>query len=236
MKRVAVVTGAAKGVGAAIAKRLVTADLAVVIHYHTSEADAKKTLAQLRRVNPDCAMLPANLRETKQAEQLINLVMERYGRIDLLINNVGNFIYKPLARTSIEDWNDVIETNLTATFSLCQAVLPQMRQQKYGRIVNVGQVDAARMVIRPKTTPYAIAKTGVVMLTKQLAFDNAKFGIRVNAISPGIVETSVVKLKTPTGTLVPVEDIANAVAYLVADESTQVNGANLEVANGFTFE
>ncbi len=235
MKKIALVTGAAKGVGKTIAQKLVQDGYTVVVHYFSSADDASKTVQSLQRTAPDSSMIQGNLRDATAAESMVSLVIERYGRIDLLVNNVGNFIYKPLAKTTLEEWNDVIETNLTATFLLCSLVLPSMRTQKSGVIINIGQVDAARMQIRPMTTPYAIAKTGILMLTKQLAFDNAKKGIRINAISPGIIETAKTKLQTPTETYISPDAIADAVSYLSGEQSTSVNGANLEVADGFTF-
>jgi NAD(P)-dependent dehydrogenase (short-subunit alcohol dehydrogenase family) len=233
---VALVTGSGKGLGAATARRLAEDGYTVVIHYFSDEAAAARTLAAVRRPAPDSSMLQADLREATQAHAMIRLVVDRYSRLDLLVNNIGGFIYKPLAQTTAADWNDVIGTNLNATFYLCAAAVPIMRKQRRGRIINFGAVDAGRMVVRPKTTPYYIAKTGVIMLTKQLAADNARYGITVNAISPGILESSVVKLKTPTGRNVQFSEIIDAIRFLTSAQAAHINGANLEVAGGFTFE
>lgn len=236
IQRVALVTGAAKGVGAAIALRLAHDGYTIIVHYHSSSKDAEATLKKIRVVAPTSSMVSADIRKQKEREQLVRLVMKRYGRIDVLVNTVGNFIYTPLANTSVDAWRDVMESNLEATMFLSQLVLPIMRKQRSGRIINFGAVSADRMVVRPHTTPYYIAKTGVIMLTKQLAHDNAKYGITVNAISPGILESSVVKLKTPTGKYVQFADIARTIAFLVQPESQAINGANIEVADGFKFE
>lgn len=232
---IALVTGAAKGVGATIAEQLARDGYTVVVHYHSSTADAERTLKAIRTHQPASSMIAADIRSQKERKQLVNLVLKRYGRIDVLVNTVGNFIFTPLAQTSVDVWRDVLETNLEATMFLSQLVLPQMRKQKYGRIVNFGAVSADRMIARPRTTPYYIAKTGVIILTKQLAEDNAKYGITVNAISPGILESSVVKLKTPTGKYIRFNDIARTVSFVVQPESQAINGANIEVAGGFKF-
>lgn len=233
---VALVTGSAKGVGATIASQLARDGYTVVVHYHSSSKDAERTLKKIREISPNSSMLAANIRVQTEREQFVRLVYERYGRIDVLVNTVGNFIYTPLAQTTVNAWRDVFETNLEATLFLSQLVLPIMRTQQHGRIINFGAVSADRMIVRPNTTPYYIAKTGVIMLTKQLAQENARYGITVNAVSPGILESSVVKLKTPTGRYIQFSDIARVVSFLVHPESQAINGANIEVADGFRFE
>lgn len=108
-----------------------------------------------------------------------------------------------------------------------------MQKKKWGRIINFGCVGADNLTIREKTTPYYIAKSGVIMLTKVLAYEYAKYGITINSISPGILQTSVAKPKTPTGKFAEFEDIINAVNFLLKDDSSYINGANLEVAGGW---
>ncbi len=233
---VAIVTGSAKGVGAAIATQLARDGYTVVVHYRSSRRDAERTLKRIRALRPESSLLSADISAQSEREQLVGLAFKRYGRIDVLVNAVGNFIYAPLEKTTVAAWKDVFETNLDATLFLSQLVIPVMRKQKHGRIINFGAVSADRMVVRPRTTPYYIAKTGVIMLTKQLAADNARYGITVNAISPGILESSVVKLKTPTGKYVRFSDISRVVSFLVRPESQAINGANIEVADGFHFE
>lgn len=232
---VALVTGAAKGLGAAIAKQLAKDGYTVIVHYFHSEKEATTLVRGLRRTNMNASMLCADLRDPKEAQSMIQLIIQRYGRLDVVVNNVGGFIFTPLAQTTAADWQEVMGTNLNATFFVCNAVIPQMRKQGNGRIINFGAVDAARMTVRPRTTPYYIAKTGIIMLTKQLAADNAKFGITVNTVSPGILESSVVKLPTPSGRYVQFKDITHAISFLVTPESHAINGTNIEIADGFIF-
>ncbi|MBI2410627.1 MAG: SDR family NAD(P)-dependent oxidoreductase [Candidatus Kerfeldbacteria bacterium] len=234
-QRVALVTGAAKGLGAATAKQLAKDGYMVVVHYFHSEKEATALVRGLRRSNQDSSMLRADLRDAEEAHAMIDLIIQRYGRLDVVVNNVGGFIFKPLAQTSTTDWQEVMNTNLNATFYICNAVIPHMRKNRGGRIINLGAVDAARMIVRPRTTPYYIAKTGIIMLTKQLAADNARFGITVNTISPGILESSVVKIPTPTGKYVAFADITRVISFLVMAENHSVNGANIEIADGFSF-
>lgn len=229
------VAGGARGLGAALVWHLAKNDWTVVIHYLTSKGAATNLLTKIRRLTPNSMALAADLREAQQARQLINSIWQNYQQLDLVVNNVGNFIYKPLSKTSPEEWNDVIGTNLNATFYACHYALPLMRRRQCGHIINFAAVDAGRLTTRAKTTPYYIAKTGVTMLTKQLAADNASYGIRVNAIAPGILQSSVVKLPTPTKKYVQFADIARVVDFLLAPQNINVNGATVEVAGGFKF-
>lgn len=234
-KPVALVTGGAKGVGAYLAQHLAKSGFTVVLHYFKSKNEAEKILKNLRKISRESFLLPADLRQEALTHHLINSIKKRCDRLDVIVHTVGNFCYQEINKTTPSQWQDILHSNLSSLFYLAHYTLPMMRKQKYGRLITFGAVDAGRMIIRPKTTPYYIAKAGVIMLTKQLAAENAKFGITINAISPGIMSNSKVKLPTPTGRYIEFEDIWQVIVFLLKPENQNVNGANIEVAGGFTF-
>jgi 3-oxoacyl-[acyl-carrier protein] reductase len=204
----------------------------VIIHYHTSEKEAKALQLTL---GERCAIYEADLRKESEINQLFTKIYEDHKKIDVLINTVGNFIYKPFEEVSSEDFADVMETNLQAAFSCSKQVLPKMMEQKSGQIINFGCAGADRMPIKELTTPYYIAKTGVIMLTKIMARTYASEGIQVNCISPGVLENSVADVAhIPAGRRATFEDICNAAYFLLSPEAAYCNGTNLEVAGGWT--
>jgi len=230
--KVALVSGAAKNLGRAIAVDLSKQGAKVVIHYNYSKKEALQSLKEINKFT-DGIIIKADLTNPKEVVSLFRNIRTKLGSVDILINLVGNFIFEPISSTSFEKFKDVIESNLYASFLCCQQVLPSMKKKKWGRIINFGCVAADSITVREKTTPYYIAKTGVIMLTKVLAYEYAKYGITINSISPGILKTSIVKPLTPMGKYAQFEDIVNAINFLLKKESVYINGANIEVAGGW---
>jgi len=148
---------------------------------------------------------------------------------------VGNYVYTPLAELTLEEWRDVLATNLDATFATCQAVLPIMRAAGGGRIVNIGYAGSQALVGRPDIAPYAIAKTGVVLLTKAIARAEAGNGITANVVAPGVIETSRTKptSEIPAGRVGRIEEVVGAVLYFFSPDAEYVTGQVLEVAGGW---
>lgn len=229
--KVVLVTGAAKNLGRAIAIDLAKQGAKIAINYQSSEKEAKDTLKEIQEYSKGI-IIKANLTHPKDISSIYQTIHKKLGNVDILINLVGNFIYEPITKTSFEKFRDVMESNLYSTFLCSQEALPSMQKKKWGRIINFGSVGAESITIRKKTTPYYIAKTGVIMLTKVLAYEYAKYGITINSISPGILETSIAKPPTPSGKFTRFEDILNAINFLLKEESSYINGANLEVAGG----
>lgn len=230
--KIALVTGGAKNLGHAVAIELAKQDAKVAIHYHKSKKEAEETLKEVNKYS-DGIIVKADLTNPNDIASMIRFIEVKLNTIDILVNLVGNFIFEPIAKTSFGKFRDVIESNLYSTFLCCQAVLPDMKKERWGRIINFGCVGAESIAIREKTTPYYIAKTGVIMLTKVLAYEYAKYGITVNSISPGILETSVAKPKTPTGRYAQFTDIINVINFIINGGSSYINGANIEVAGGW---
>jgi NAD(P)-dependent dehydrogenase (short-subunit alcohol dehydrogenase family) len=227
------ITGSTKGLGRALAVKFAERGATVIEHYYTSKNEAEEFLQELKKFNSKCGMFQANLRSPGQTTKMMEKIHEEYGHIDILINNVGNFIYKQFDKVTFEEFADVIETNLYSSFLCGKLVIEKMKERKSGHIINIGCAGADRIIIRELTTPYYIAKTGVLMLTKILAHAYAPYGIRVNAVSPGILETSVAKLEVPAGRLATFDDIFNAISFLLSPQSEYINGANIEVAGAW---
>lgn len=230
--KTALVTGSAKNLGRYLALSLAKQNINVAIHHHHSKKEAIKTLKEISKYSA-AMLVQADLKVQNEVSSAVLEIEKKFKTVDILINLVGNFIYEPITKTSFEKFKDVIESNLYSTFLTSQSVLPLMIKNEWGRIINFGCVAADTITVRKNTTPYYLAKTGVIMLTRVLAYEYAKYGITVNSISPGILKTSIIKQKMPAGKFTQFADIANAVNFLIKDGSQYVNGANLEVAGGW---
>jgi pteridine reductase len=236
--RWALITGAAKRIGAAIAEGLHEAGANVVIHYFSSAADADALVAKLNGIRANSAhAIQGNLRDTATIKPMVEAIIAQTQRLDILVNNASSFYPTPLAGISDEQWDDLIGCNLKAPLFLCQAALPQL-ESTAGVIINIVDVHAQRPL---KNHPlYGVAKAGLAMLTRSLAKDLGP-KIRVNGVSPGAIlwpeagmpeqiQQNIVReiaLKRP-GTP---EDIAAAVVFLVRD-APYVTGQILAVDGG----
>ncbi|MEK7158390.1 MAG: SDR family oxidoreductase [Patescibacteria group bacterium] len=229
-KKVAIVTGATKGLGRATAVFLASRGYAVAVNYRASRVNAETTLREGEKIG-NGILIQADV--TKQSQAIVDRVMKEWGRVDVLVNNVGNFHYKTLGQTTAEEWNEVFESNLTSVFGMTQAVLPIMRKQHFGRVICYAAAGADRGITRARTIPYDIAKAGVLALVRHLAYEEAARGITVNCISPGVLETSVAKqgILPPIGRYIQFEDILRTIAFYL--DSPAVTGANIEVAGGW---
>lgn len=224
--KTAVVTGGAKGLGRAIVEELANQGYRIAFSYLTSRAEAEELAAGLDR--PLVRQL--DVRDVAACEAFISDVKERFGRIDVLVNNVGDFIYTPLLQTTNEEFRRVIETNLHGAFYCTQAALKHMAFG--GRIVTIGSAGCSSVVTRKRTAPYYAAKTALSILTKTFAAETAGRGITANMVSPGILQTSVApKTDMPDGRPVAFDDVVRAILFLL--DSPAVNGANLDVTKGY---
>lgn len=226
--RVALVTGSAKGLGKAIILDLAR-DHKVVIHYNKSSDDAKNTFAEARKLNA-AMIVRADLKDEEQVKKMFAKIESKFGGVDVLVNNVGDFVYTNMSKITTKEFKNTIEGNLYSSWHCIKEVLPYMRK-KGGLIINFGCAGCERIIIRENTTPYYIAKTSLYMLTKALAASESK--VRINMISPGILETSVVKSPVPLGRHAQFSDMINAVRFLLSKESEYVSGANVEVSGGW---
>jgi len=231
----ALVTGSAQGIGRGIALALAREGYDLAVHYLHSAAEAEATRAEADALGVRALALQADLTDPEAARTLVAEAHDRLGGLSVLVNNVGNYVYKPLDELAAEEWDDVLSTNLDATFATCHAAVPLMRAAGGGRIVNIGYAGAQSLIARPNLTAYTIAKTGVILLTKAIARAEAGNGITANVVAPGVIETSRTKplREIPAGREGRIEEVAAAVVYFVSPEAEYVTGQVLEVAGGW---
>jgi 3-oxoacyl-[acyl-carrier protein] reductase len=232
---VALVTGSAAGIGRAIVLALAREGFDVAVHYRTSHDRAELTLAEAESLGARTALLRADVTDRDAATALVEDAHRELGGLRVLVNNVGNYVHTPLSELTFEEWDDVLATNLEATYATCRAAVPLMREAGGGRIVNLGYAGAQNLVARPNLVAYAIAKTGVTLLTRSIARAEAANGITANVVAPGVIESSrtLPVGEIPMGRPGRVEEVASAVLYFVSPEAEYVTGQVLEVAGGW---
>jgi 3-oxoacyl-[acyl-carrier protein] reductase len=240
--RVALVTGGSRGIGKGIALRMAKDGARVAIAYRSNKGAAQLALRQMQALGADCVAVETDVSQAGRAEQLIKTVVDRYGRIDVLVNNVGDFRWGTLAESSIEDWENIFNSNLMTVMQMSRAVLPPMRKGRWGRIINLGAVGAERAFGQAKISAYASAKAAVVALSRSLALEEAKNGITVNVVNPSSIDEKDLTLEEarklrdarfPIGRPPTVEDVANSVAYFASEEAEYVTGQVLNVSGGW---
>ena len=231
----ALVTGSAKGIGRGVVLALALAGHDVAIHYRNSAAEAEAVRREAEALGVRAIALQADLAGAEPAMRLVEEAHAAFGRLDVLVNNVGNYVFKPFSELELTEWRDVLDTNLEATFGACRIALPLMTAQGSGRIVNLGYAGAQHVVGRPNLVAYAIAKTGITLLTKAIAREAAPFGVTANVVAPGVIENSVEQpvVKIPAGIVGRIDDVVNAVMYFCSPGAGYVTGQVLEVAGGW---
>ena len=229
MEKVAIVTGASRGIGREIAKSLAKQNIKVIANYNNSEEKANELKKELEAEGIIIDIVKADVSKREEIKNLIQYAIENYGKIDILINNAGISEYKLFTDETDKDWNRVINTNLYSAFATSQEVIPNMIKNKNGCIINIssvwGMVGASMEVL------YSVSKAGIDGLTKALAKELGPSNIRVNAIAPGIVDTDMCKnftkeeLKSiteeiPLERIGKVEDISKCINWLINDNYT----------------
>ncbi|MBD2343228.1 3-oxoacyl-[acyl-carrier-protein] reductase [Anabaena subtropica] len=221
--QVAVVTGASRGIGRAIALELANYGATVVVNYASSSTAADSVVAEITNAGGEAIALQADVSQADQVDNLINEVIEKFNRIDILVNNAGITRDTLLLRMKLEDWQSVIDLNLTGVFLCTRAVSKLMLKQRAGRIINITSV--AGQMGNPGQANYSAAKAGVIGFTKTIAKEFASRGITVNAVAPGFITTDMTSnLKAegilqyiPLGRYGQPEEIAGMVRFLAAD-------------------
>jgi meso-butanediol dehydrogenase/(S,S)-butanediol dehydrogenase/diacetyl reductase len=236
--KTAIVTGGATGIGKAIAEKFTERGASVVIAGR-SEAAGEETAAEL-----DCTFHRCDVSEYAQVEALVEWTVDEFGGLDVVVNNVGVGQSGSVEEMSLEEWQTVIQVNLTGVMYGARAAMPHLKESD-GAIVNVASIFG--LVGGPGAPAYSAAKGGVVNLTRELAVDYASEGVRVNSICPGFVETPMtdeyldqeqfyefVRGQTPLGRVAEPEEISGLVAFLASDEASYITGANIPVDGGWT--
>ncbi|MCA9048311.1 MAG: 3-oxoacyl-[acyl-carrier-protein] reductase [Planctomycetaceae bacterium] len=241
--RVALVTGGSRGIGRAIVEAL-AADGAKVAFVYNSNADAANSVVEgLQSKGHECMAIQVDVRSKEAADKVVADVVEKWGSLDVLVNNAGIIRDGLLATMEPQQWQDVIDTNLTSVYNFCHAVTRQMMSQRYGRIINMSSVAADTS--NPGQANYAASKGGVEGFTRCIATELARRNITVNAVAPGFIETDMttavveaagaeIKKKIPVRRLGQPADIANAVLFFAQEGSSYVTGQILKVDGGLT--
>ncbi|MER3410719.1 MAG: bifunctional dihydropteridine reductase/dihydrofolate reductase TmpR [Thermoleophilia bacterium] len=231
----ALVTGSARGIGRGIARALAQEGYDLAIHYRCSAAAAEEARQEVERAGARAVALQADVTDLDQAGELVRRAHAELGSLRVLVNNVGNYVFRPLPELALGEWEDMLASNLSATFATCRAAIPLMRAQGGGRIVNIGYAGAQNLLARPNIVAYAIAKTGVVLLTKAIAKAEAAHGITANVVAPGVIENSRTKPLTeiPAGRVGTIEEVASVVVWFCRPETAYVTGQVIEVAGGW---
>ncbi|WP_067931472.1 3-oxoacyl-[acyl-carrier-protein] reductase [Alicyclobacillus kakegawensis] len=238
---VSIVTGASRGIGRAIAVALASNGGQVVINFAGREMDARETARLVQEAGGQALVEQGDVSQPEQADRLVESALAAFGRVDVLVNNAGITRDTLLMRMKEEDWQAVLNTNLTGAFHMLRAVARPMMKQRSGRIINVTSVVG--MMGNAGQANYASAKAGLIGLTKSAARELAGRGITVNAVAPGLVETDMTAAlpaqakehmlqQIPLGRIGRPEDVAAAVAFLASDAAAYITGQVIAVDGG----
>src|SRR5258708_16548872 len=195
--RVALVTGGSRGIGRGLALKLAQDGARIAIAYRSNKAAAQQTLRQLQASGVDCVAVETDIIDAGRCDQLVKAVVDRFGRLDIIVNNVGDFRWGTVAESSLQDWQSIYSSNLLTVLYMCRSALPHMRKPRWGRIITLGAVGAERAFGQAKISAYAAAKAAVVALSRSLALEEAKNGITVNVVNPSSIDEKELSLDEP---------------------------------------
>lgn len=240
--QVAIVTGGARGIGRATTIELANAGARVVINYQRSAGAAESLAAEITAAGGEALPYQADVADEQAVTRMIQAALSRWGRIDILVNNAGITADAPMVRLRSEQWQQVIETDLTSVFLCCRAVVPVMRSAGYGRIVSVSSLAA--LAGNVGQTNYAAAKAGIIGLSRSLAREVARDGITVNVVAPGYIETDMVETVPEAlrawalqaialGRFGRPEEVAAAIRFLVSPRASYITGHVLTIDGGW---
>ncbi len=236
MTRLALVTGGTRGIGEAISRRLQAEGRKVIASYHGNDA-----AAQALQSATGIVVMKFDVASFAECEAAVKRIHAEYGPIEILVNNAGITRDATISKQTREMWAEVIDTNLGSCFNMCKLVFDDMRAAKFGRIVNIGSING--QAGQYGQVNYAAAKSGIHGFTKALAQEGARFGITVNAIAPGYVDTDMVRAvppdvlqkiiaRIPMGRLGRADDIARGVAFVTADDADFITGSTISINGG----
>jgi NAD(P)-dependent dehydrogenase (short-subunit alcohol dehydrogenase family) len=240
--RVALVTGASRGIGKEIALTLGRAGARVAVSYRTNKIGAQKVVNALRGLGTDGWAVQTEVTDPARTKDLMDGLMRHFGRLDILVNNVGDFEWKPVLESTLEEWHAVIASNLFSVFYTSKYALPTMRRQHWGRIINLGAVGAERAFGQAKISAYSAAKAGMVAFSRSLALEEARYGITVNVVNPSVIDDKELSLEEaqrmadarfPVGRPATAQDVAEAVKFFASEEAAFLTGQVLNVSGGW---
>ena len=239
--KVAIVTGATRGIGRAIAKAVAREGADVAFTYLKSTDRAESLSKEIQGLKRRPLALQVDVRDFQKSKEMVEVVKEKLGRLDILINNAGVTKDKALMMMTEDDWRQVIDTNLNGTFNVTRNCIVTFLKQKQGNIINVSSVSGIAGMARQ--TNYAASKAGIIGFTKSLAREVAAYNIRVNAIAPGFIETDMlsglkdehkeeIKKMVPLGRIGRSEDVTGAVKFLLSENSGFITGQTIVIDGG----
>ena len=237
--QVAIITGASRGIGKATALALATEGAKVVVNYASNSQAADAVVTEITEAGGEAIAISANVSQSEAVDEMVKQTKAKWGKIDILVNNAGITRDTLLLRMKLEDWQAVINLNLTGVFLCCKAVSRLMLKQRSGRIINISSV--AGLMGNPGQANYSAAKAGVIGLTKTLAKEFASRGVTVNAVAPGFVETDMTEglqaeeilNQIPLNRYGKPEEIAGMIRFLAADSAAQyITGQVFNVDGG----
>ena len=239
--RVAVITGGARGIGRGLALELAAQGWSIAFTYRTSEQAARETASAIEAYGVNAQPLRCDVSEAAAGRRMVEQVEHTWGRIDALVHCAGPYHRVNLLEETPDGWTSMFDNNLHPVFYLTQAVAPGMKARRYGRIITFSMANADQMIAQPDVTAHYIAKAGVLILTRTWAKILAPFGITVNAISPGFIDSGsapaeelagMVK-RIPAGYVGEVRDTVAAAQFLLSEEARYVTGTNIHVSGGW---
>ncbi len=239
--RVALVTGSSHGIGRATARALAAAGADVAVNYFESRDAGESCASEVRALGRRAAVLRADVREEAEVERLFAETERALGPVDVLVANVGEFVVKPVAETTLAEWREMSRSNLESAFLCCRRAIPSMRKRRFGRIVTVTVAPVERLGGSKNTAAYAAAKAGVLVLTRTIALEEVKHGITANAVGPGMTDNGRVEPEfrdlmlrlAPIGRLATPDEVARAILFLADPASSYITGAHLPVGGGW---
>jgi len=242
-ERVAIVTGGAQGIGQGICLRLAEEGAKVAI-FDLNLAEAKKTAKEIEKSGGTALALKVDVSKSSEVDAAVKQVLSKLGKIDILVNNAGISLTSKVANMTEEIWDRTLDVNLKGVFLCCHAVIPYMKERKYGKIINIASILALRGSVY--YAHYGATKAGVVAFTQGLAIELGPHNINVNAIGPGIIDTPMAEGDVesefrqrlikgiPLRRIGTPRDIANAALFLASDEATYITGQCLYVCGGWS--
>jgi 3-oxoacyl-[acyl-carrier protein] reductase len=239
--RVALISGGARGIGRAVALDLAARGWSVAICYRASAEEASAVVDAVKARGAGGLALQCDVSDPKAAVEWVEHVNKEWGRVDALINGAGPYHRVSLLEETNEGWHSMFDNNLHPVFYLSKAVIPIMKERKWGRIICFSMANAEQLIAQPQLTAHYITKVGLLVLARSLARLVAPHGITVNAISPGFIdsgsapkeELEAAAKRIPAGYVGSVEDAASAVRFLLSDEARYINGANIQISGAW---